>query len=251
MDTKFGKVAVCISGLIRTGIPAFRSFEKFFQGLNADIFFHTWQDPARIQTIIDLYRPTGYLVSDPFPRDPVTNSDGRGSWGNMLYGIMMANELKKQYEIDHNFRYDLVIRTRFDLVFYPGSIFLNQPNLRPRTIYCPGGNNGFNHTDYESHGINDIMFWGDSESMDIATDTYQYYRHQALKANDKIIKGFVLDPVDFYFSAGNLIYSRIIRQNIAVNKYSLHVHEVPWREDIADLDPLNDYDKIRQRYQQS
>lgn len=243
MVTKFGKVAICISGLARTGIPAFRSFTKFFQNLNADIFFHTWENP-QLSTIIDLYKPIKHQISEPFSHPP-------GPWCNMLYGIMMANELKKNHEIENNFRYDLVIKTRFDLVFHPNYCFDHQSIPLPRTIYCPGGNNGFNHTDYESHGINDIIFWGDSESMDIATNVYQYYKHKALDINNKISRGFITDPVDFYYSAGNLIYNRIIKQNIAVSKYVKFVGEVPWREDIAYLDPFNDYDKIRQRYEQS
>jgi|694.fasta_scaffold02082_14 hypothetical protein len=251
MDTKFGKVAICISGLIRTGIPAYRSFEKFFQDLEADIFFHTWHDTDRVPRIVDLYQPKNYCVSQPFVRNPKTNSDGQGAWGNMLYGMMMANELKKEYEIANGFRYDLVIKTRFDLVFHPNCCFNHRPKIQPRTIYCPGGNNGFNHTDYESHGINDIMFWGDGESMDIATNVYQYYRHRALKTSDKITRGILVDPGDLYFSAGNLIYSRIINRNIAVVKYVPNIREIPWREDVSHLDPIIDYDKITERYRQS
>ena len=179
-------------------------------------------------------------------------TDLKGPWGNMLYSIMMANELKKNHEIENNFRYDLVIKTRFDLVFPQDSNFLiHQRPLQPRTIYCSGGNNGFTHTDFENHGINDVMFWGDSESMDIATDVYRYYRHRALIAHQKILKGFMTDPLDFYSSAGNLIYNRIICRNIAVVKYVHHIKEIPWREDVSHLDPIVDYDKITERYRQS
>jgi hypothetical protein len=95
------------------------------------------------------------------------------------------------------------------------------------------------------------MFWGDGESMDIATNVYQYYRHRALKTSDKITRGILVDPGDLYFSAGNLIYSRIINRNIAVVKYVPNIREIPWREDVSHLDPIIDYDKITERYRQS
>lgn len=247
---KFGKVAICISGLTRTGIPAYPCFHQFFQHLNADVFFHTWQDsPNKIDKIIQLYQPRDYIVQQPFDKDPHTRSDGMGSWGNMLYSMMMANELKKSHEIDNNFRYDLVIKTRFDLIF-PKNPQFPAGEMCQRTIYCSGGNMGFNHTDYENHGINDIIFWGDSESMDLATNVYMYYKHRALEINQQLIRGYKTDPRDYYFSAGNLIYSRIINQNIAVVKFAGFIGELPWREDVSHLDPFNDYEKIRQRYQQ-
>lgn len=246
---KPGKVAICISGLIRTGIPAYRSFEKFFGDLNADIFFHTWKDPEKENEIIKLYKPKKYLIQEPFPKDPITIYDGMGSWGNMLYSMMMANELKKKYEIENDFRYDLVIKTRFDLIFWRECKFFYYKIL-PRTIYCSGGNNGINHTDYENHGIEDLIFWGDSESMDIATNVYMYYKYVALVANEQFRHNFKFDPKDYYFSAGNLIYSRVIKQNIAVYKYvNPNIGETPWREDCSNLDPFEDYARIRQRYQ--
>lgn len=248
---RHGKVAICLSGLIRTGVLAHQSFELFFKDLNADVFFHTWEDnSSKISKVLDLYKPKKFLVTPKFPKDPSTNSDGMGSWGNMLYSMMIANEMKKSYEIENNFRYDLVIKSRFDLVF-PNNRIFPKFSIDPRTIYSSGGSTGFNHTDYESHSISDIIFWGDSESMDIATNVFMYYKYKALVANEKILSGSKIDPIDYYFSAGNLIYSRVIKQNIAVVKHVLNVNECPWREDVAHLNPMTDFDKIRERYQKS
>ena len=35
----------------------------------------------------------------------------------MYYSIYQSNNLKKQYEINYGFKYDIVIRCRFDLFF--------------------------------------------------------------------------------------------------------------------------------------
>jgi hypothetical protein len=161
---------------------------------------------------------------------------------------MMANELKKKHEIENNFRYDLVIKTRFDLAYHPGFQFPSF-NMTPRTIYSPSANTGINHTDTEHHGINDVIFWGDSQSMDIATNAYMYYKHTALVANQQLLQGFSFDPEDIYFSPGNMIQHRGIKRNISFQQYMYHIGAIPWRDDVGHLDPVNDYQLIKERYE--
>jgi hypothetical protein len=243
---KPGKVAICISGLPRTAINAFPIFKNFFQSIDRyDVFYHTWAKDIGDQDlrhIHELYSPISYKVQTPLVSDS-------GSWGSMLYSIMMANEIKKQHEIDNNFRYDLVIKTRFDLVFPERCRFPIGNAVTPRTIYSPGGNQGINHTDYESHGMHDVLFWGDSQSMDIATNAYMYYKHRALAADNELIYGRKFDVGNIYYSAGNLIYNHCTRQNIAVTKFVQGIMEIPWRTDVAHLDPFTDYQLIKERYQ--
>lgn len=242
---KSGKVAICLSGLVRTGVQAHPAFQKFFSTLdNYDVFYHTWKtDDKTSATVKDLYKPVSYLEETPLDKTK------ESSFGSMLYSIMMANELKKRHEIENNFRYDLVIKTRFDLVFDETSYFPTEPRW-PRTIYSIGGNAGLNHTDYENHGISDLIFWGDSQSMDLATNVYRYYKHVALVKNIYLQEGWKLDPVDYYLSPGTLIYQRTVQRNIAHVRLQSGIKEVPWREDIAHLNPLKDFDKIRRRYAQ-
>lgn len=246
---KSGKVAICISGLVRTGIEAYPAFQKFFSRLdNYDVFYHTWENKwhpsweTKVSKKIQaLYKPTAFLEEQPLDKFK------ESSFGSMLYSIMMANELKKRYEIENNFRYDLVIKTRFDLVFDEHSYFPIE-NIWPRSIYHIAGNVGLNHTDYENHGLNDLIFWGDSQSMDIATNVYRYYKNVALVKNIYLQAGWKLDPLDYYLSPGTLIYQRTIQRNIAHIKVQSGIREAPWREDIKHLDPLKDFEKIRNRY---
>lgn len=239
---KFGKVAICLSGQLRTGIKAHTSFVKFFSSLeNYDVFYHTWElTPEKSKKVKELYNPKLYLEESPLDRRY------ESSFGNMLYSILMANELKKQYEIENNFRYDLVIKTRFDLVFPEISMF-PLDNIWPRTIYSAGGNVGINHTDYENHGISDLIFWGDSQSMDIATNIYRYYKFTALIKNIYLLNGYKIDPNDYYLSPGTMIYQKTVDKNIAHIRVN-GLGEVPWRDDVSHLDPIKDYHKIRERY---
>lgn len=251
MASKYGKVAICISGLMRTGLFAEPAFREFFGDLDADVFYHTWDvDNLDVDQVNRLYKPVRYKVDKPFKTDGPMDSDAyMGSFGNMLYGFMMANELKKEYEIENNFRYDLVIKTRFDLVFAPGARFPIDRQFYPRTIYSPSGSNGYVHTDMEHHGINDVMFWGDSPSMDIVTNIYMYYKHITLLANRQLLSGIRFDPEDTYFSVGQMIQYRGVRRNIHFHRFTeQHLGAIPWRDDVKHLDPLNDYEKIFERY---
>lgn len=244
MNLKFGKIAICISGLARTAIPAHICFKNFFGHLDADVFYHSWDiDTPTVDSINELYRPKKCLVQPQFPKEEM------GSFGSMLYSIMMANELKKDYEIEHNFRYSLVIKTRFDLVF-PQSHRFPYHFMMPRTIYSSGGALGYVSTDYETHAINDVIFWGDSESMDIATNVYMYYKHKSLYATSMFLNGLKEDPVNYFYSVGNLIYDYCSKRNIALTTFVQGINEIPWRTDISHLDPIKDYDKIVSRYKQ-
>lgn len=240
---KSGKIAVCISGQLRSGIQGIEVFRKFFSTLgNYDVFYHTWTlDKDTSNKVQELYSPVQFLEEPPADIVEV------GNFGNMLYSIMMANELKKRYEIENNFRYDLVIKTRFDLIFHPTALFPTTPIL-PRTIYSTGGNTGINNTDYEHHGISDLIFWGDSQSMDIATNTFRYYKYTALY-NDIFLKhGIKMDVSDYYLSPGTLIYQKTIEQNIAHIRWVPGINEIPWRNNALHLNPFTDYDKIRDIY---
>jgi len=237
---KSGKTAICISGLLRTGIQAHKCFESLFSTLGEyDVFYHTWEiTDEQKETVNSLYKPISSVI-----QAPISSS---GSFGNSLYSMMMANELKKIHEINNSFRYDLVIKTRFDLAYSSRCRFPVMP-IVPRTLYSTVEVSGFNHPDFESHGINDIIFWGDSETMDIATNASMYYRYEALPAfNTKANT----DPEYFYNSVGILIYNKTIKYNIAHNRAYRGFHEIPWRDDVGHLDPFNEIElkQIQERY---
>lgn len=243
MALKSGKTAICISGMMRTGIQAHPIFSNFFESLgDYDVFYHTWSlEPSVSKLLKETYNPTRFMEESPLDKSK------ESSFGSMLYSIMMANELKKQYEVENNFRYDLVIKTRFDLVFPKTAKFPTDYRMWPRTIYSVNGNVGINHTDYENHGISDVLFWGDSQSMDIATNVYRHYKYTTLVKDQYLRDGWKMDVKDYYLSPGTMIYQRTAKQNIAHVRLP-PVNEVPWRDDVAHLDPMKDYDKIRERY---
>ena len=78
----------------------------------------------------------------------------------MYYKIMLANKLKIDYELEHNFKYDLVIRARLDFKW----------NEDVPLIYDMEDNQiAFVADKYARHGCNDKFFMGTSAMMDEMT----------------------------------------------------------------------------------
>lgn len=142
------KVALCISGQMRTFEACFPNLTKYIiDPLKTDIFIHTWanngistkakdeekanfSDEKVTQTVLKkLYHPkiavieeykdsyseelNGVKVPDILKKEE--NQHYKGAIP-MFYKMYKCNELKRQYEIKNDRRYDLVIRLRPDLM---------------------------------------------------------------------------------------------------------------------------------------
>jgi hypothetical protein len=86
----------------------------------------------------------------------------------------MAGHLKKQYELDNGFRYDMCVRLRPDLYFNE----LNRKILayefsKPitKTIYSC---HGYTTEEMPYNAIGDIFFYSDSETYDLITSLYNW-----------------------------------------------------------------------------
>lgn len=127
------KVAVCLSGLLRSVEHSFPTIQKYLIGpYNADVFVHAWrnddinfvnpklafQSISKIDYITQVIKPVKYMFQDV--KKTKINGENRKMYKNaatMFHSIYMANQLKKEYEKEHNFKYDIVIRSRMD-TFY-------------------------------------------------------------------------------------------------------------------------------------
>ena len=136
------KIALCLSGQPRyLEIGYSHLYREFLSKYSVDTFCHLWFDanlkgtpfsytinyPGRNElwkgdldkTVLELYKPKLYSFENPktFSFDPKANY-GIGKTNNcsMFYSIQKSNELKMEYERIHNFKYDLVIRARTDII---------------------------------------------------------------------------------------------------------------------------------------
>jgi len=186
------RVALCISGQMRF-------LEKGFQKLkdnlilpnNCDVFIHSWFDDSMIgenyssrwdykvnQNIttdaINLYNPKLYKFEPPIDfNDKVDKYDEERVLGvypriiktshSMFYSIMKCNDLKLKYEQYNNFKYDCVVRARFD---YNLNTKIDVSKLDLNNIYV---NNGCTH---EKLCVNDHIAISNSDNIDYYSDVF-------------------------------------------------------------------------------
>lgn len=188
------RVALCINGQPRTWAKSWPNWcEYILPGVEKDVFFHMWDYnslPTLVNTIIGAKNNVDRPISDQ-ERDqivdtikpkkwqfdsrnvnPTGNYDPRiinervkepiGWWcRSQFYSMWYAAQLKRQYELEHGFEYDLVIRLRTDLMFLK---HLRVPEtIAPNTLYSVS--NGW-MTNTESFMIGDTLYMSDSFTYD-------------------------------------------------------------------------------------
>lgn len=156
------KVAVCISGQLRTYEKCYDNLRKYIlEPLKADVFIQIWdtvgashkelpsnayQDKVNENTILDMYKPKK-LVIESQPKNAHDNLYGKKvpdilkkieplhykSALSMFYQIKKCNDLAITYSREHKFQYDIIVRVR------PDTMFLEKipENLIKKTIQTP------------------------------------------------------------------------------------------------------------------
>jgi hypothetical protein len=182
------KTAILLSGQVRDAKQCFPTLlEHVIDAYDADVFIDTWvpasqvldhrgkliQDDLSTEQVLSLYKPKLAMFED-FNTSPFFNRiknykienrtayDGSHAWETkienifyMYYKVWRCFHHMMHYEAINNFRYDRVIRMRFDLAFDSFPVIDVQPGI----VYVPAG---FNHRG----GINDLLSLGTRETME-------------------------------------------------------------------------------------
>lgn len=224
------KTAVLICGQIRDAKRCFESInEHVVQPYNADVFIDTWmpsnddvmldhrgdiiRNDMSIDEIISNYRPKLITVEDF--NNPLTSRikqncpksaksyDGNLAWETkvenvfyMYYKLWRVSELKTYYENMNGFKYDCVIRLRFDLQFESFPIF----NPESNQVFIPerGDHRG---------GINDLLAVGGGTAMDKYTSLF------------KNMKSYIENGVGLH--PESLLRSHLEISNVQVDRFPL------------------------------
>jgi hypothetical protein len=188
------KIAVCISGQIRTGVAVAPALKHFFGELwpNIDFFIHTWttesvsawgpRDPGedpnvlhrfdqnKIDRIRDFYQPKLIVVDELDQYQKKYAAMVQNMYGHcasnipMLQTLYESNQLKCQYEQSMNQRYKLVVKMRFDQVFEYQHRFIDEVNYiaeKTNTVYVSDPTNRL------PTAVEDIFWIANSENADI------------------------------------------------------------------------------------
>ena len=206
------KGAICLYGLVGgkegkdgTGgdIPFEKCFEYYKKHIidknNVDIFIHSWSQHLE-DDIIDLYKPKSYkfqkqkmfekemLIPGRFSGKKVLPDDRKKYRFRSLsrwYSVKESLKLKMLYERINNFKYDYVMITRFDTLFF---IDLNFNKYKLDYLYAPHWNSPQNspyNPGKKADRINrsertdaflDMWFFSNSTVMDVFAKVYEGIR---------------------------------------------------------------------------
>ena len=198
------KIAVCMSGQLRQWEIAKENQKWFWEtsGVEIDYFIHTWdysgdregvsqpyitRDVSReeFDKVVDWYKPKGCMF-DNRKQDFFYAND---HWSSLFYSMAQSMMLKRQYEIDNDFEYDLVVKTRPDVVFDPRYHFSWEP-LEDNILFATQG--GLMESEFHMFNTNDMVFYGKSYTMDLVIPMY-FYRQKMLDQRnlfkDKLFTG--------------------------------------------------------------
>lgn len=197
------KVAICFSGQIRTFEECWPSYYQLLESYDCDLFAAT--PPNQIiqnypfkEVLIqkDRVMPDPWYNMNHHPKSP-----GQSMLSQFLF-IELSNNVRLQYEKQHNISYDFVFRTRFD-----NQIIGDLPDLSqcdPNQIYIPAG-----HDHPECHpelGISDRFAFGGSHVMNVYSNKIQE------------IDEFMANPDSWYFA--EVILKWVLTKNqIQINRF--------------------------------
>ena len=204
------KIAMCISGYLRTFEECWPSIKKnIIDGNDIDIFIHTydklgnskgWRHPMNLTEDINI----NFLENIPNIKIIVTEKFENIKYKfekvrklhpgvtninvieTIFYKIYMCNELRKQYEKEHDFKYDLVIRMRGDQIF-ERKINLDFPEDKILINAYPWGDEDYiqHHQENNADGsinmnlenvcLNDRFAVGSPEKIDYLSELYLHF----------------------------------------------------------------------------
>lgn len=238
------KIAICISGYLRTFEECYPTILKnIIQDNDVDIFIHTydkignssgWRSPIDFSEDINW----NFLESIPYIkviatqkwddikyqfekfRNIVPYVTNINTIGCIFYKIYMCNQLRKQYEIENNIKYDLIIRMRGDQ-FFEKKINLDFPENKILINAYPWGDEDYvNHylTDdcgveggrNENEWINDRFAVGNSDNIDYLCDLYNHFEELITNAP--------------YVELEYLLHSHLNKGNIELEKRNLQFY---------------------------
>ena len=161
------KIAICFSGLPRFVKEGYKLFSKNLIGFeDMDIFYHSWTNSAvgnhdhlarhdTIEEVEQLYNITDSICEDQkYDIAPDNISHKEFIHWSMFYSIWAANNIKKEYEIKHDIKYDFVIRARFDCALLDS---IDVTDYNNNSVLVPWLHRGTTLMDWFNFSSSDIM----------------------------------------------------------------------------------------------
>ena len=190
------KIAICLSGQPRTWEKCYPQWMDIFKDQGEiDFFFHFWDYntlPSILRTvnghrelkdellteneqqhIIETLAPKKFLFEGRKPivywNSTLPDDKQFGGWTKeQFYSLYYVSHLKRSYEVEHNFQYDVVIRMRADLWFDHKHELISPA---PNTVYT--GHCGVDST-FNTYRVGDVFYYADSPTFDQMALFYKF-----------------------------------------------------------------------------
>tara|TARA_R100000742_G_C4277548_1_gene99538 strand:+ start:172 stop:900 length:729 start_codon:yes stop_codon:yes gene_type:complete len=196
------KVALILMGRLDSFVQDFDSLKEFvLDDLSPDIFFAGHPNKMGLeycdQKVRELWNPKKYILreytdevrKEVHPNDEKFNSYKRPesrphTWLAGMNNLKLANNLKKEYEEENNFTYDICIKARCDCIWHsPITEDQIEKAKAEDTILIP---TAWDFKGVSTFGTSDTSAVCNSETM----DKYASF----------------IDCVDYYFDDGNIFH---------------------------------------------
>jgi hypothetical protein len=263
------KIAVCLSGQPRHWRTCADNIKKFFatnnrmhpetgQIVETDFFIHTWdtntwRKPKSEHTV---YNDVKHNDRDDiiatfspikFEQEEFSKEKYPRAWDPMFHSFAKSLQLKREHELANHFEYDVVVKARLDVIYNP-SLFFPLMRLWPGVCYSCTPISKF-PTEFNYNNFDDVLFYGDSPTMDLVADIYATNRilHSIEKVTAKE-DTVDLDPT-MWFGPGCLLYEHLT--NLGIHPDCSRPFDYAVVRESAVLENLNgitDYDEIRRKW---
>lgn len=260
------RIAVCFSGQSRTYKQCLLNQKRLIESidiqgqlLQIDYFLHTWDtnqwtsvssDKMKLNSIphvkanvdIEYIKSTVNLVD--YKIEKFNENTHNGFWPGLLYSMYYCNYLKRKKEIMDSFRYDLVIKMRFDVLFNPMLKYTIPLPLEDHIMYTASLMSRMPN-ELNFYNFDDVFFYGTSFTMDIISDTYRFVNK---KLGHKIFENEIENKdlsFEFYYGPGCLIYRHGTLYGMSPGKINpLYYIIARYGVMARNLDGIRDFEEI-------
>jgi hypothetical protein len=254
------KIAVCLSGQSRYWKLASENIKSFFNynNVQTDYFIHTWdtntwRKPKTHHGVFENIKHNDYqLIKDEFnpifiEQEEFNQEKYLYAWDPMFYSFWKSVMFKREHEITENFIYDVIIKARLDVV-YDLNKKINFDNIIPGMCYTSVPINKFSY-EFNYNNFDDVIFYGDSKTMDIVSDLYHTYQiKHSQKVRFDLFKSLHTEA-SLYYGPGCLLYEHMVSCGIHPTTKEILEYAVVRSGVIdANLNSITDFEKIKKIY---
>jgi hypothetical protein len=234
------KIAVCFSGQARTWRTAKDNILKYFdlteQGCQVDFFIHTWDiNQYRSKDDVTWVDRTDEAVSatekeelerafspKKIELEHYVHSQYETVWEALLYSFMKSVWLKKQYEVENDFTYDLVIRARLDINYPQEGVcntglrldkFAVHP-IQHLTAYSTSPTIHRFPQEFNYPNFDDVFFYSNSPTMDMIANCSRWYRSIVLKYRLAHYQKEYVSDSTYWYGPGTILYRYLVESGI-------------------------------------